>query len=239
MSLPKINTPEYRLNIPSTDEEITYRPFLVKEEKLLLIAHETGDEKATFSAIKKLIEGCVTQELAIDTLPMFDIEYIFLNIRAKSVGEIAKLKIICPDDEKTTVDVEVDLTKINIVMDEAHDARIQLTDNIGMLMQYPSIDTIQEHAVMGATGDQATESLFKMIAECMYQVWEGEEVHDATDYSWKEKMDFIDSLSHDQFEKIQNFFTTMPSLKHEIEVTNPKTKVKSTVTLQGIQSFFE
>ena len=124
-------------------------------------------------------------------------------------------------------------------MDEAHDARIQLTDNIGMLMQYPSIDTIQEHAVMGATGDQATESLFKMIAECMYQVWEGEEVHDATDYSWKEKMDFIDSLSHDQFEKIQNFFTTMPSLKHEIEVTNPKTKVKSTVTLQGIQSFFE
>ena len=239
MSLPKINTPEYRLNVPSTDEEITYRPFLVKEEKLLLIAHETGDEKATFGAIKQLINSCVIQEVAVDKLPMFDLEYIFLNIRAKSVGEIAKLKIICPDDEKTTVDVEVDLTKINIVMDEAHDARIQLTDNIGMLMQYPSIDTVQEHAVMGATGDQATESLFKMIAECMYQVWEGEEVHDATDYSWKEKMDFIDSLSHDQFEKIQNFFTTMPSLKHEIEVTNPKTKVKSTVTLQGIQSFFE
>ena len=237
MSLPKINAPEYRLNIPSTDEEITYRPFLVKEEKLLLIAHETGDEKATFSAIKKLIEGCVTQELAIDTLQMFDIEYIFLNIRAKSVGEIAKLKVICPDDEKTTVDVEVDLTKINIEMDEKHDARIQLTDNIGLLMSYPSLDIVQEHAVLGT--EQPVEQLFKMVAECMYQVWEGEEVQDASDFSWEEKMEFIESLSHSQFEKIQNFFETMPALKHEIKVTNPNTKVKSTVTLQGIQSFFE
>ena len=224
MSLPKINTPEYRLNIPSTDEEITYRPFLVKEEKLLLIAHETGDEKATFSAIKELIKGCVVQDLAIDMLPMFDIEYIFLNIRAKSVGEIAKLKIICPDDEKTTVDVEVDLTKINIQMDEKHDARIQLTDNIGILMSYPSLDIVQEHAVLGT--EQPVEQLFKMVAECMYQVWEGEEVQDASDFSWKEKMEFIESLSHSQFEKIQEFFETMPALKHEIKVTNPNTKVK-------------
>ena len=237
MSLQKINAPEYRLNIPSTDEEITYRPFLVKEEKLLLIAHETGDEKATFSAIKELIKGCVVQDLAIDMLPMFDIEYIFLNIRAKSVGEIAKLKIICPDDEKTTVDVEVDLTKINIQMDEKHDARIQLTDNIGILMSYPSLDIVQEHAVLGT--EQPVEQLFKMVAECMYQVWEGEEVQDASDFSWKEKMEFIESLSHSQFEKIQEFFETMPALKHEIKVTNPNTKVKSTVVLQGIQSFFE
>ena len=237
MSLPKINAPEYRLNIPSTDEEITYRPFLVKEEKLLLIAHETGDEKATFSAIKDLIKSCVTQELAVDTLPMFDIEYIFLNIRAKSVGEIAKLKIICPDDEKTTVDVEVDLTKINVVMDEKHDARIQLTDNIGILMSYPSLDIVQEHAVLGT--EQPVEQLFKMVAECMYQVWEGEEVQDASDFSWEEKMEFIESLSHSQFEKIQEFFETMPALKHEVKITNPNTKVKSTITLQGIQSFFE
>ena len=237
MSLPKINAPEYRLNVPSTDEEITYRPFLVKEEKLLLIAHETGDDKSTFDAIKQLIKGCVTQELAIDALPMFDIEYIFLNIRAKSVGEIAKLKVICPDDEKTTVDVEVDLTKINIEMDEKHDARIQLTDNIGLLMSYPSLDVVQEHAVLGT--EQPVEQLFKMVAECMYQVWEGEEVQDASDFSWEEKMEFIESLSHSQFEKIQNFFETMPALKHEIKVTNPNTKVKSTVTLQGIQSFFE
>ena len=239
MSLPKINTPEYKLNIPSTDEEITYRPFLVKEEKLLLIAHETGDDKATFAAIKQLIKSCVTQELAVDTLPMFDIEYIFLNIRAKSVGEIAKLKIICPDDEKTTVDVEVDLTKINVEMDEKHNPRIELTDNIGILMSYPSLDIVQEHAVEAGTGDQATESLFNMIVECMYQIWEGEEVQDASDFSREEKMEFLESLSHLQFEKIQNFFETMPALKHEVKVTNPKTKKKSTVTLQGIQSFFE
>ena len=237
MSLPKINAPEYRLNIPSTDEEITYRPFLVKEEKLLLIAHETGDEKATFSAIKQLIKSCVTQELAVDTLPMFDIEYIFLNIRAKSVGEIAKLKIICPDDEKTTVDVEVDLTKINVEMDEKHNPRIELTDNIGILMSYPSLDIVQEHAITDSPNP--TQQLFKLVAECIYQIWEGKEVHDASDYSYTEKTEFLESLSHEQFEKIQNFFETMPTLKHEIKVTNPKTKVKSTVTLRGIQSFFE
>ena len=239
MSLPKINAPEYRLNIPSTDEEITYRPFLVKEEKLLLIAHETGNEKATFAAIKQLIKSCVIQELAVDTLPMFDIEYIFLNIRAKSVGEIAKLQIICPDDEKTTVTVEVDLTKINVEMDEKHNPRIELTDKIGILMSYPSLDIVQEHAVGAGTGDQATEALFEMIVECMYQVWEGEEVQDASDFSREEKLEFIDSLNHSQFEKIQEFFETMPALKHDIEVTNPNTKVKSTVTLRGVQSFFE
>ncbi len=237
MSLPKINTPEYKLVIPSTDEEITYRPFLVKEEKLLLIAQETGDEKAQYIAIQSLIKNCVIEEIAVDILPMFDLEYIFLNIRAKSVGEIANLKIICPDDEKTTVDVEVDLTKINVEMDEAHNARIQLTDDIGVLMSYPTMDLVEEHAVTDSPNP--TQQLFKLVAECIYQIWEGEEVHDATDYSYKEKVEFLDSLSHEQFEKIQQFFETMPTLKHEIEVTNPKTKVKSTVTLRGIQSFFE
>ncbi len=237
MSLPKINTPEYKLNIPSTDEVITYRAFLVKEEKLLLIANETGDQKAQFQAIKQLIKGCVTEKLDIDSLPMFDIEYIFLNIRAKSVGEIAKLKIICPDDEKTQVDVEVDLTKINVEMDEKHNPRIQLTDTIGILMQYPSMDVVAENAILD-TGE-ATKQLFKLVSECMYQIWEGEEVHDCTDYSYKDKIEFLDSLTHEQFEKIQQFFETMPSLKKDVEVTNPNTKVTSTVTLQGVQSFFE
>ena len=236
MSLPKINAPEYRLNIPSTDEEITYRPFLVKEEKLLLIAHETGDDKSTFDAIKQLIKGCVTQELAIDALPMFDIEYIFLNIRAKSVGEIAKLKIICPDDEKTTVDVEVDLTKINIVMDETHDARIQLTDNIGILMAYPTMGTVG--AQQKVKEGKETAQLFELISNCLYQIWEGEETHDAMDYSMKEKATFLDSLNHEQFAKIQTFFETMPTLKHEVEVINPKTNVTSTLTLQGMTAFF-
>ena len=237
MSLPKINTPEYKLNIPSTDEVITYRAFLVKEEKLLLIANETGDQKAQFQAIKQLIKGCVTEKLDIDSLPMVDIEYIFLNIRAKSVGESAKLKIICPDDEKTQVDVEVDLTKINVEMDEKHNPRIQLTDTIGILMQYPSMDVVAENAILD-TGE-ATKQLFKLVSECMYQIWEGEEVHDCTDYSYKDKIEFLDSLTHEQFEKIQQFFETMPSLKKDVEVTNPNTKVTSTVTLQGVQSFFE
>ena len=237
MSLPKINTPSYKLNIPSTDEEITYRPFLVKEEKLLLIAQETGDEKAQYVAIQKLIKNCVEQELAVEKLPMFDLEYIFLNIRAKSVGEIANLTIICPDDEKTTVKVEIDLTKINVEMDETHDARIQLTKNIGVLMSYPTMDLVEENAVTDSPNP--TQQLFKMVAECIFQIWEGEETHDAIDYSYTEKTDFLESLSHEQFEKIQIFFETMPTLKHEIEVTNPKTKVKSTVMLRGIQSFFE
>jgi hypothetical protein len=240
MSLPKINTPEYKLVIPSTDEEITYRPFLVKEEKILLIASETGGEKAQMLAIQNLIKSCVTEELAIDRLPMFDLEYIFLNIRAKSVGETANLKIICPDDEKTTVDVSVDLTKINIEMDETHNPRIDLTDKIGILLSYPTMGLIAERSIgENLESEDAANQMFELVADCMYQIWEGEEVHDCTDYSTKEKIDFLESLNHLQFEKIQKFFDSMPTLKHEIEVTNPNTNVTSTVVLRGITSFFE
>ena len=237
MSLPKINTPEYRLTVPSTDEEITYRPFLVKEEKLLLIASETEDEEATFKAIRNIIEGCcLTGNIDLDKMPLFDMEYIFLNIRAKSVGEVAKIKVTCPDDEKTQVDVEVDLTKINVVMEEDHDPRIQLTDNIGVLMSYPSMATVGLAQTLKK--GEATSALFETIANCLYQIWEGEEVHDAMDYSLKDKMAFLESLNHTQFEMIQKFFETMPTVKHDIEVTNPVTKVTSTMTLQGMNSFF-
>ena len=237
MSLPKINTPEYRLNVPSTDEEIRYRPFLVKEEKVLLIAQETGTDKATYEAIRTIIKSCTLDEIDIDRLPLFDMEYIFLNIRAKSVGEVAKLKVKCPDDEKTEVDVEVDLTKINVQMDDSHDARIELTDDIGVLMQYPNFGTVTNQSIETPKG-QETEKLFDMISDCMYQIWHGEETYDAMDYSTKERKAFLDSLNHQQFEKLQNFFETMPTLKHDIEVTNPKTKVTSTLTLQGLASFF-
>ena len=237
MSLPKINAPEYRLNVPSTDEEITYRPFLVKEEKLLLIAQETGTDKATYDAIKQIITGCWSSDLNLDKMPIFDLEYIFLNIRAKSVGEIVKLKVKCPDDEKTEVEVEVDLTKINVEMDEKHDARIQLETepNIGILMSYPTIGTVGYSTKEDASN---AKILFEMISNCMYQIWEGEETHDCMDYSQKEKLAFLESLSHTQFEKIQTFFETMPTLKHEVEVENPETKVKSTVTLSGMNDFF-
>ena len=238
MSLPKINTPEYKLRIPSTDEEITYRPFLVKEEKLLLIAQETGTEDATYRAVKKIIENCCHGKIDLEKMPLFDMEYIFLNIRAKSIGEVAKLKVTCPDDNETKVDIEVDLTKVQVQMDKDHDARIQLSEepNIGILMSYPSIDTLGQTTTKGNKKD--ADKLFEMIAGSLYQIWDGEETHDAMDYSMKDKLTFLESLNHSQFEKVQKFFETMPTLKHDIEVTNPKTNVTSTVTLSGMNDFF-
>ena len=238
MSLPQINTPEYKLRVPSTDEEITYRPFLVKEEKLLLIAQETGTEDATYRAVKKIIENCCHGKIDLERMPLFDMEYIFLNIRAKSIGEVAKLKVTCPDDNETKVDIEVDLTKVQVQMDKDHDARIQLSEepNIGILMSYPSIDTLGQTTTKGNKKD--ADKLFEMIAGSLYQIWEGEETHDAMDYSMKDKLAFLESLNHSQFEKVQKFFETMPTLKHDIEVTNPKTNVTSTVTLSGMNDFF-
>ena len=238
MTLPKINAPEYRLNVPSTDEEITYRPFLVKEEKLLLIAQETGTDKATYTAIKNIIKNCCVGNLDVDKMPLFDMEYIFLNIRAKSVGEVAELKITCPDDEKTQVDVEVDLTKVKVQMDEKHDARIQLTDDIGLLMCYPTLGTVGYATSAKDDSESNAKALFEMIGNCMYQIWQGEETFDCMDYSQKDKLAFLESLSHTQFEKVQKFFETMPTLKHEVEITNPKTNVKSTITLSGMNDFF-
>ena len=235
MTLPVINTPEYRLTIPSTDEEIRYRPFLVKEEKLLLIAQETGDDNAIYQAIRNIIMNCVLVPIELERMPLFDMEYLFLNIRAKSVGEVAKLKVTCPDDGKTQVGIEVNLTEVNVHMSEDHDPRIQLTDDIGVLMCYPSLDTV---GLMQGKTEQQSTALFELIATCIYQINQGEEVYDALDYSLQDKLTFLDSLNHMQFEKIQNFFNSMPTLTHEVKVTNPKTKKKSTVKLEGMNSFF-
>ena len=236
MSLPKINTPEYTLSVPSTDEEITYRPFLVKEEKVLLVAQETGTEKSIYQAIKNLIKNCCFGKVDVDNLPMFDIEYIFLQIRAKSVGEITTIEVTCPDDNETKVKVEVDLTTLKVEMDEKHSPRIELTDDIGVLMQYPNLASI---LAMGVEEDKTTiDKMFGMMQDCMYQIWQGEETFDAMDYSNKDKKDFLESLNHTQFEKIQAFFDTMPTVKYITEVTNPKTKVTSEVTIEGMNSFF-
>ena len=237
MTLPKINVPEYSLVVPSTDEEIKFRPFLVKEEKILLMAQETGDELSLYNAIKNLIKNCCFDKIDTDNLPLFDIEYIFLQIRAKSVGEVAQIQITCPDDEETTVLIDVDLTKIQVQMGDDHNARIQLTDDIGLLMTYPNLATVltmqnKDEETSGA------DAMFKMIQECMYQIWQGEETFDAMDYSDKDKKDFLENLNHEQFEKVQQFFETMPQVKHEVEVTNPNTGVKSKVMLEGMNSFF-
>ena len=237
MTLPRINVPEYSLVVPSTDEEIKFRPFLVKEEKLLLMAQETGDEMSLYNAIKNLIKNCCFEKVDTDNLPLFDIEYIFLQIRAKSVGEVAQIQITCPDDEVTIVPTDVDLTKIKVQMGDDHNARIQLTDDIGLLMTYPNLATVltmqnKDEEISGA------DAMFKMIQDCMYQIWQGEETFDVVDYSDVDKKTFLESLNHQQFDKIQKFFETMPTLKHEVEITNPKTQIKSTVTLEGMNSFF-
>ena len=237
MSLPKINTPEYTLHIPSTDEEIKFRPFLVKEEKVLLIAQETGGEQALYHAIKNLVSSCCFGKVDVDALPLFDIEYIFLQIRAKSVGEVANIQVTCPDYDVTTVNIDVNLSLLKVDMDEKHSPKIQLTDDIGLLMSYPNLADVLS---MSKTeeDDNTVEKMFGMMQKCMYQVWQGEETHDAIDYSNKDKKDFLESLNHEQFEKIQTFFDTMPTVKYVTEVTNPKTKVKSEIILEGMNSFF-
>ena len=237
MSLPKINTPEYTLHIPSSDEEIKFRPFLVKEEKVLLIAQETGGEQALYHAIKNLVSSCCFGKVDVDALPLFDIEYIFLQIRAKSVGEIANIAVTCPDDDVTTVNIDVNLSLLKVDMDEKHSPKIQLTDDIGLLMSYPNLADVLSMSNV-EEDKNSVEKMFGMMQKCMYQVWQGEETHDAIDYSNKDKKDFLESLNHEQFEKIQTFFDTMPTVKYVTEVTNPKTKVKSEIILEGMNSFF-
>ena len=237
MSLPKINTPEYTLHIPSSDEEIKFRPFLVKEEKVLLIAQETGGEQALYHAIKNLVSSCCFGKVDVDALPLFDIEYIFLQIRAKSVGEIANIAVTCPDDDVTKVNIDVNLSLLKVDMDEKHSPKIQLTDDIGLLMSYPNLADVLSMSNV-EEDKNSVEKMFGMMQKCMYQVWQGEETHDAIDYSNKDKKDFLESLNHEQFEKIQTFFDTMPTVKYVTEVTNPKTKVKSEIILEGMNSFF-
>ena len=237
MTLPKINVPEYTLVVPSTDEEIKFRPFLVKEEKLLLIAQETGDEKALYLAIKNLVNNCCFEKIDVDKLPLFDIEYIFLQIRAKSVDEIATVKVICPDDGETEVEVKINLTEVQVHMSEKHNFKIPLTDDIGIEMAYPNLASVlltSEQDVEQSRSDK----MFQMIQDCMLQIWQGEETFDATDYTDKDKKDFLESLNHKQFEKVSQFFETMPTVKHEVEITNPKTQVVSKVEIEGMNSFF-
>ena len=237
MTLPKINVPEYTLVIPSTDEEIKFRPFLVKEEKLLLIAQETGDEKALYLAIKNLINNCCFEKIDVDKLPLFDIEYIFLQIRAKSVDEVATVKLICPDDGETEVEVKVNLTEVQVHMSEKHNFKIPLTDDIGIEMAYPNLASILLTSEQNVE-QSASDKMFQMIQDCMLQIWQGEETFDATDYTDKDKKDFLESLNHKQFEKVSQFFETMPTVKHEMEVTNPNTKVVSKIEVEGMNSFF-
>ena len=236
MALPKLTTPTYELEIPSTDEKIKYRPFLVKEEKILMMALESKSEKDITQAVKDIVSECTFNKVNIDLMPMFDVEYIFLNIRSKSVGEVSKLKILCPDDKKTYADVELDLNEVNVQVGEDHTNKIELGNGMGMIMKYPSIDSFKDSGIRGINAS----NMLEVISTCILQIFEeeGKKVYDPKDQTKKELTDFIEQLNTKQFKDVQKFFDTMPKLKHEITVKNPKTKIESKITLSGLNDFF-
>ena len=236
MALPKLTTPTYELEIPSTDEKIKYRPFLVKEEKILMMALESKSSGDITQAVKDIVSECTFNKVNIDLMPMFDVEYIFLNIRSKSVGEVSKLKILCPDDKKTYADVELDLNKVNVQVGEDHTNKIELGNGMGMIMKYPSIDSFKDSGIR----DINASNMLEVISTCILQIFEeeGKKVYDPKDQTKKELTDFIEQLNTKQFKDVQKFFDTMPKLKHEITVKNPKTKKESKITLTGLNDFF-
>ena len=236
MALPKLNTPTYELEVPSTDEKIKYRPFLVKEEKILLMAMESKDNAQIINAVKDIVKSCTFDKVDVSTMPMFDMEYIFLNIRAKSVGEVSNLKILCPDDKKTYANVELDLTKVEVQVGDDHTNKIELTDNMGMIMTYPTIDSFLESGIEKIDAN----NMLDVIGSCVLQIYEnnGEKVYQAKYQTKKELTEFIESMNSSQFRKVQSFFDTMPKLTHTIKVKNPKTKKTSDVKLTGLNDFF-
>ena len=237
MALPKLTTPTYELEIPSTDEKIKFRPFLVKEEKILMMAMESKASADITQAVKDIVMECTFNKVKIDHMPMFDVEYIFLQIRSKSVGEVSKLKILCPDDGKTYADVELDLNEVNVHVGENHTNKIELGNDMGMIMSYPTIDSFKESGIR----DINPSNMLEVIGSCILQIYEknGEKVYNTKDQTQKEIVDFIEQLNTNQFKKVQDFFSTMPKLKHEITVTNPKTKKDNKITLNGLNDFFE
>ena len=238
MPLPQIATPTYELVLPSTKKKINYRPFLVKEEKLLVLALESEDTKQITNAIKSVIKGCVlTKGIKVEKLPTFDIEYLFLNIRGKSVGEEVEVNVIAPDDETTSIPVKILIDQIEITESEEHTNKIKVDDDLMMEMKYPSLDQFIANN-FDFKGDTNVEKSFELVGSCIDKIYNEEEVWSTADFTKKEVNDFLEQMNSQQFKEIEKFFETMPKLSHSIEVTNPKTKVKSTVVLEGLSSFF-
>ena len=232
MSLPVINTPTYELEVPSTKEQLTYRPFLVKEEKILLMAMEEEDAKHMVNAVRTIVDNCTFKTLKISKMPMFDLEYVFLNIRAKSVGEVVSVKILCDDDNETYADVDIPLEEIEVKFQKGHTNIIDLTDDIKIEMAYPTFEMLDNFDV------DTTKGVFELIGKCVERIIDGETIHERADFNKKELNDFLDSLNTAQFADVQSFFETMPKLSHDVEFTNPKTKKKHKKTLEGLNSFF-
>lgn len=238
MTLPSVETPRYELTLPSTDKVVQFRPFLVKEEKVLLVAMESNNNTEIINATKEILNACTYEKLEIEKLPIFDIEYIFLQIRAKSVGEVAKFKMLCPDDKSTYADVEVDLTKVNVQVDDEHTNNIVIDENrkLGVVFNYPTLEMTKAGFNIDETD---INTLFDIMTTSIDHIYEGEKVYPAKDSTKEELKTFLESLPQKTFEKIKTFFETMPQLRHTVEVENPKTKVKSTIDLKGIRDFFQ
>jgi len=238
MPLPKIAAPTYTLELPSTGQEINYRPFLVKEEKVLVIALESEENKQITNAIKTVIKNCIlTKGIKVETLPTFDIEYLFLNIRGKSVGEEIEVNVICPDDEVTQVPVTIDLDDIQVQKNDEHTNKIKLDDTLMMEMKYPSLDEFIKNN-FDFNDENSMDQSFNLIASCVSNIFSEDEVWAAEDCTKKELKEFLEQMNSAQFKDIEKFFETMPKLSHKIKITNPKTKVESEVVLEGLASFF-
>ena len=233
MALPKLKTPTHVLELPSTGEKIKFRPFLVKEQKLLMMAQESGNEDELANVMSELISECTFNAMDADTAPMFDVEYIFLQIRGKSIGETIELSILCDDDGKTRVPVSLNIDDIFITVDDEHTNEINITEDVKLTFRYPVLADMKN--LIGIEGNTAL--MYKLLTKCIQKIEYGDDIFEKADMTEKDIDEFIDSLTSDQFQKLMHFFETMPKLRHVIKVTNPKTKKKNEVVLEGLQSF--
>ena len=235
MNLPVLNTPTYEMEIPSTGEKIKYRPFLVKEQKLLMMAQESGDDESQLRTVGEIVKSCTFDKISHpEKLPTFDIEYMFLMTRAQSVGSKIPMTVTCPDDGETKVDYELNIDEIKVKKIDGHTNVIMLTDDIGITMKYPNLDMVKSFTNID---ENITDISFDMIRDCIENIFDKDQVYD--DMSSKDLQNFIEQMNTDQFEKVSQFFETMPKLTHTIKVTNPNTGVESEVVLEGLQSFLE
>ena len=240
MPLPTITTPTYELKMPSTGKKIKYRPFLVKEEKILIIALESKDQNEITNSVKDVLKKCIlTRGIKVDDLPTFDIEYIFLNIRAKSIGEDIKLIVTCPDDNETEVPVTIYVDEIKVVKPKEHTTDISLDKNLSLRMKYPSLNQfIENNFEVEEEPQTVVNKTFRLIADCIDTVFTEEEAWEAKDYTSDERLEFIEQLNSKQYKQVEKFFATRPKLSHTIEITNPNTKKKSSIVLEGLADFF-
>ena len=236
MALPQVVLPTYELEIPSNGKKIKYRPFVVKEEKVLLLALESGDEKQIEEAVRTLLKNCIQSRVKIDDLAIFDLEYIFLNIRAVSVGEVVEMMLTCDDDGETQVRYNLDLTAVKVIKPEGHDNKIMLSDTMGVIMKYPSFEEFVKISIIGK--NSTSEDVIEIMARCVDQIFDAEDVYDSSTTSKKEFVEFIENLTNKQFEDVQKFFEDAPVLKHEINFKNPNTGVDNTIVIQGLSNFF-